>query len=238
MLGLGNNLVTGPVQSTFSPLDLPGLMVWLKFDTGLQESDTTTPEDGEVVTRWSDSSDNDNNALSTTSHFTYNESKGGIESADSTQSKINLKTQLNFHGEFAVYMRLEFSTITSSGSTDLVFYDSTTSTADFLRIQTSTEIRSKISGATAHKWTVEELATDVFYNIGFERNADDDLIVFVNNDSATASTAINNSNAWDLDAIGGGFDGVIKEVIICESSLNAKQRTNVQTWLANLTQGE
>ena len=238
MLGLGNNLVTGPVQSTFSPLDLPGLMVWLKFDTGLEESDTTTPEDGEVVTKWGDSSYNGNNAVSTASHFTYNESKGGIESADSTQSKINLKSQLNFDGEFAVYMRLEFSTITSSGSTDLVFYDSNTSTADFLRIQTSTEIRSKISGATAHRWAVEGLETGVFYNIGFERDTDDDLFVFVNNDNATPSTAINNPNGWDLDAIGGGFDGVIKEVIICESKLNSKQRTNVQTWLANLTQGE
>ena len=50
----------------------------------------------------------------------------------------------------------------------------------------------------------------------------------------SATTAINDTGSLDIDAIGGSFDGTIKEVIMCNDSLSSSERTELQTYLASI----
>ena len=234
-LGLGLNI--GTTGGAWTPKNLSGLQAWFKFDTGLEESDESTPENGENVTKWTDQSGNDNDLTAPNQYFTYNSTYGAVESADTVNSKFHLDTQLNISGQFALYMRVSASTI-STGANDLFFYDKDSSGEDFLRIQSTTEVRAKIANGTVRKWTQGTQSLDTFYNFGFERDGSNNLSAYRDGSALTASTAVSDTGTFDIDAIGQNFDGIIKEIIICNSGLSASDRTKLQTYLAKLTQGE
>jgi len=229
-LGLSNSINNRISDADWTPASLSGLQAWFKNDTGLEESDTSTPEDGENITKWTDQSSNNNDLTASSAHFTYDSATGSAESGDGTNSQLNLDTQLNFSGEFAMYIRAAASTI-SSGTNDLFFYDKDTSTIDFFRIQTTTEIKVRVSGDTAQKWAQATQVIDQFYNFGWERDGSNNMYVYRDGSALTATTAISNTSILDIDAIGGNFDGIIKEIIICNSSLSSSDRTNLQTYL-------
>ena len=223
-LGLGLNIKTS--GGAWTPAKLSNLEMWCRFDTGIQESDASTPEDGENITKWTDQSSNNNDLTASSAHFTYDSATGGVESADSTNSILHLDTELNLSGQFAMYIRVSCSTI-SAGNTDLFFSDKDNISQDFLRVHNTTEIRAKIESSTKIGFTQGTQSLDTFRGgslltkktgVGYETGA-------------VAGTL-------DIDAIGGAFDGIIKEVIICSSALSADDRTNLQAYLAKLTQGE
>ena len=240
-LGLGLNIKTSG-SADWTPAKLSNLEMWCKFDTGIQESDESTPEDGENVTKWTDQSSNNNDLTASSAHFTYDSATGGLESADSTNSILYLDTELNLSGQFAMYIRVSCSTI-SAGNTDLFFSDKDNISQDFLRVHNATEMRAKIQASSKIGWTQETQSMDTFYNYGVERDGSNVVTAYRGGSLLTKKTGAGYetgavTGTLDIDAIGGAFDGIIKEVIICSSALSADDRTNLEAYLAKLTQGE
>tara|TARA_R100000773_G_scaffold11328_1_gene10448 strand:+ start:261 stop:968 length:708 start_codon:yes stop_codon:yes gene_type:complete len=235
MLGLGNSLTAKRYSSaTWSPSNLGSkLKAWFKNDTDILEGTSDPAENNDNVTQWSDQSGNDNHLTAPNNFFQYDSSTGGIISAGSSNDKMHLTNQLTLSGQFALYMRVSFSSI-SSGAHDLFFYDKDSSSSDFFRIQSTTEVRGKISNGVVRKFTQPTQSLDTFFNFGIERDSDNDLLAFRDNSALSATTAVTDTGTLDIDSIGGNFDGTIKEVIICNSSLSSSERTELQAYLANI----
>lgn len=234
---LGNRLnIQTRVGGDWTPANLPCLLAWYKFDTGMSNNTGESPIEADSIETWRDQSGNDNHLTAPNNHFVYEASTGSAVSANGSNDKLYMTTQLNFE-QFSLYMRVLVSAH-DGGATDLLFLDKDTSSTDFFRVQSATEVRCKVNGAAAIKWGTDTLQTDNFNNYGFERDSSDDVRAYFNGDALTASTSINTDGILDIDAIGTNFDGKIKEVVICSCSLSSADRTNLQAYLANLTQGE
>jgi hypothetical protein len=234
MLGLGSNLVTGGAPSEWTPASLgSALKAWFKNGTDILEGVSDPAEDGDSVTQWSDQSGNDNHLTAPNNYFTYDAATGGVESGDTQNDKLYLTNQLILSGEFALYTQVSFSTI-STGANDLFFYDKDSASTDFFRIQSTTEVRGKINNGTVRKWTQATQSVDTFYNFGIERNASNNLFAYRDGSALEATTTVSDTGVLDIDAVGGTFDGIIKEIIICNSSLSSSDRTALQTYLANI----
>jgi len=235
-LGLSNT-VRSQVSGEWTPANISSLSAWYKNDTDILEGVSDPAEDNDSVIQWSDQSGNDNHLTAPNNYFTYDSASGGVESGDTENDKLHMGTQLNFDAEFAMYMRVKLTTF-SAGSTDLFFYDKDSDTHDFFRIQSTTEIRGKISNSSKIGYSTS-VSTGTYYNIGIERAEDNRVSVFLNNSSLTQITTTGYeagvvSGVLDIDAIGGQLDGIIKEVIICSGDLSASDRTNLEAYLNNI----
>ena len=235
-LGL-TNTVGRYFSGAWKPSNISSLIAWFKNDTDIFEGTDDPAENSDNVTQWSDQSGNNNHLTAPNNFYQYDSSTGGLVSEDSSNDKLHLTNQLNFSGEFAMYLRIQFTTI-SSGATDLFFYDKDSSSTDFFRIQSSSEIRGKISNSTkiGFSTTVE---TGQFYNIGVERNSANRVDVYLNGTGQTQITTSGYhvgvlSGTLDIDAIGGSLDGIIKEIVISNKALSVSDRTNLQAYLNNI----
>lgn len=234
-LGLGLNIKT--TGSPFTPANLGGLQAWFRKDTDILESDGTRAENGDNVTQWSDQSGNDNHLTAPDNFFTFNEDSGGVESGDAENDKLHLSSQLNFSGQFSMYMRIKFSTF-STGATDLFFYDKDTSSQDFFRVQSTSEIRGKINNSQKIGFSTT-IETGEYYNIGVERDGTNRVTVYLGGTGLTQITTTGYeagvvSGTLDIDAIGGSLDGIIKEVVITNEALSTSNRSKLQAYLANI----
>ena len=234
-LGLGLNIKT--TGSTFTPANLGGLQAWFRNNTGILEGAEDPAEDNDNVTQWTDQGGNDNHLTAPDNYFQFDAASGGVESADASNDKLHLSSQINFTGQFSMYMRVKFSTF-SSGATDLFFYDKDSSSQDFFRVQSTSEIRGKIdnSAKIGFSTTIE---TGTYYNIGVERDGTNRVVVYLNGTGLTQITtsgyeAVVVSGTLDIDAIGGSLDGIIKEIVITNQALSTTERSNLQAYLAKI----
>ena len=235
-LGLTNSL-SRYFNGAWSPNNLSGLQAWFQKETAILESDGSSAEDGENVTQWADQSGNNNHLTAPDNYFTFNEDSGGVESGDAENDKLHLTSQINFSGQFSMYLRVKFSTF-SSGATDLFFYDKDSSSQDFFRVQSTSEIRGKINNSAKIGFSTT-IETGTYYNIGVERDGTNRVVVYLNGSGLTQITTSGYeagvvSGTLDIDAIGGSLDGVIKEVVITNSALSSSDRSNLQTYLNKL----
>ena len=234
-LGLGLNIKTSGGE--FTPANLGGLQAWFQNDTDILESDGTRAEDGDSVTQWSDQSGNNNHLTAPNNYFQFDAASGGVESADASNDKLHLTSQLNFSGQFSMYMRIKFSTF-SGGATDLFFYDKDTSSEDFFRIQSTSEIRGKIDNSQKIGFTTT-VETDTYYNIGVERDGSNRVTVYLDGTGLTQITTSGYeagvvSGTLDIDAIGSNLDGIIKEIVITNEVLSSSNRSKLNTYLNKL----
>ena len=234
-LGLGLNIKT--TGSSFTPANLGGLQAWFRKDTDILESDGTKAENGDNVTQWSDQSGNNNHLTASDNFFEYDAASGGVESPDDSNDKLHLTNQLNFTGQFSMYIRIKFSTF-SSGATDLFFYDKDSSSQDFFRVQSTSELRGKINNSAKIGFSTT-IETGTYYNIGVERNGTNRVVIYLNGTGLTQITTSGYeagvvSGTLDIDAIGGSLDGIIKEVVITNEALSTSERSKLQAYLANI----
>jgi len=234
-LGLGLNIKTSGGE--FTPANLSNLKAWFQNDTDILESDGTRAESGDSVTQWSDQSGNNNHLTAPNNYFIFNEASGGVESEDTENDKLHLTSQLNFTGQFSMYMRVKFTSF-SGGATDLFFYDKDTSSEDFFRIQNTSEIRGKINNSAKIGFTTT-VETDTYYNIGVERDGSNRVTVYLDGTGLTQITTSGYaagvvSGTLDIDAIGGSLDGIIKEIVITDEVLSSSNRSKLNTYLNKL----
>tara|TARA_R110002110_G_scaffold128386_1_gene308092 strand:- start:335 stop:1057 length:723 start_codon:yes stop_codon:yes gene_type:complete len=234
-LGLGLNLKTS--GGAWTPARFgSNLKMWLRKDTGMTIDGAGG--DGDNITQWRDQSGSGNHMLAGANYYDYDSATGGAESADTTNGKLLLATDgtkdITFTAGFSLYVRLAVSTVTTGGH-DLFVYDSDGPSVDFLRLHNTTELRSKINGSTKVGWTYTNPTLDSFNNWGYERDGSNNLTTYLNNSALTKIT----SGGYDtgavsgdlvLDAIGGNFDGIIKEVVWVDRGLTASERTALQTY--------
>ena len=235
-LGLGLNIKSDAV---WTPAKLGGrLKLWLRKNTGILESDGSAAEDGEDITKWTDQSGSGNHMLAANNYFDYDSGTGGVESSDSTNSKLYLATDgtkdITFTGAFALYARMSLSTVTT-GAHDLFLYDSDATSADFFRVQTTTELRAKINNSAKVGFTQSSPTLDQFYNFGLERDVDNVITAYRNNSSLTKITSGGYETGavegdFVLDAIGGNFDGIILEVVWIDRSLTPLERAKLEAY--------
>lgn len=233
-LGLG--LVHRSTGSTFTPGDLPSLLGWYRNNTDILKTGPAPAVDGDDVVQWSDQSGNNNHATSTGNFFHFDSATGGLSSEVGVNSDLHIP-QINFAGEFSMYMRIKLLSISGS-STDLFFYDDDTASQDFFRVQSASEIRGKINNSNKIGFSAG-IDTDTFLNIGIERNSSNRVDVFL---EGAPQTQIGTSGyhvgvlsgTLDIDSIAGNLDGIIAEVVITGKGLTGTQRTNLQTYLSNI----
>ena len=231
-LGLSNS-INNRAGFDWTPEKLSGLQIWFRKGVGITESDGSAAEDGDAVYGWADQSGNSKNGTGAASRFSYNAASGGIEGAGN--NKLNI-TQLDFSGQFAFWARLKFDTI-SGGANDIMFNDGTeeggyTYNDDFFRVQTTTQLRSKIGGGTAMNYTCSTLSTGTYYNIGFERDGSDDCRAYLG--TAAQGSEVNNTNDFNLDRVLGAFDGTCLEIVVSNAALSSAERSKLDTYLTNI----
>jgi hypothetical protein len=234
-LGLGLNL-KNRIDAEWTPKKLGGLLIWLQYNTGLEESDTSFPEDTDAVTKWADQSGEGNHAT---------KSSGGLANYDSTlkspyfegsTDSLNLPQQTL--SAFSVYVRVRFKASGTISNADVLVEDDDAGN-NFWRIQNTEGIRIKIGGSTAQNFTFHsetELAEDTWYNMGLERDGDDAVTSWLNGtqngESVDLATPLRN---WSVDNLKGGDGCYIAELVITSQGLTSGERSKLNTYFNNLS---
>ena len=227
------NSINRYAGGAWTPNKLSSLLHWYRNDIDILESDGSRAEDGDDITQWSDQKGT-NHLTAPNNFYQFDGNSGGVSSEDSSNDKLHFTNQINFSGQFSMYIKVKFSTF-SSGATDLFFYDKDTSSEDFFRVQSTSELRGKINNSLkiGFSTTVE---TGTYFNIGIERDGTNRVSSFLNGAQQTQITTSGYetgvvSGTLDIDAVGGNLDGIIKEIVIVNAALSTSDRTKLNNYL-------
>ena len=133
-------------------------------------------------------------------------------------------------GKFSFYLRVEhsspgdfFTTQVDSGGTD------------FIKMQTNNQARIKISNRFDYNLATS-LSNDTKYAIGYERDSDGDVKVFVNSEEATLAGGDGNeaiSNLTNFVELGRPANGLtVYEIVILNDALDATNRALLFEYLS------
>ena len=244
-LGLSNTIRGKVASSRFTPNDISSLIHWYKYDTDISTF-FVAGAGNHVVTEWSDQKGS-NHLIDTTTPANTSAYNTAHPKQDQTTKEVVFDhgaDQLDFTshlslGTFSFYMRVAVDD-TSFG--DFLFEDE--AGQNFLKIQSSTEARMKISGAR-HDFAIgEALEADTPYVIGYERDdtaatTDDRLSIIINGTSLTQSGTGDGTevitNTLDIEKIGDPANTIrIKEIVICNNSLSPDDRNALIDYLTAL----
>lgn len=240
-LGLGLNIKT--TGSEFTPANISSLIHWYKFNEGITTFFVAGASNN-IVTEWQDAKGSNHlvDTLTPANTSAYNIAHPKLDSGkvvfDHGGDQLDFTSHLSL-GTFAIYIRASFA---SSVGSHQVFEDE--AGANFVKIQSATEARFKISGSR-HDFVLpgEGLAADTTYNIGWERadragSTDDTLQVYVNNeagsfksDGGTGDGTEVITNTLDLEKIGDPANAMnAVEVVICNDALSTSDRTKLNAY--------
>jgi len=243
-LALSNN-IKSRVNADWTPEKLSSLLHWYKCDTGISTYAHST-SGNRIVTEWQDQKGT-NHLIDTatpadtagynTAHPRYDTSTKEVV-FDHGGDQLDLTEHLSL-GTFAIFVRIEFDDTTFG---DFLFEDEAGN--NFLKVQTATELRVKISG-NRHDFAIDgELEQDTRYVIGYQREdtaltADDIISCYVNNTAVTQSGSGDGTQAitdtLDLEKVGDPSNQTrIKEIVICNNALSGADRTSLFNYLYNL----
>ena len=246
MLGLGNTLAGGAPPPDWTPAELSGLVVWYRYNTRIEESDTSFPEDGEAVTKWTDQSGQGNDATKSSQLPEYNATENAIFFDGSTDSMdINGSTGLTLT-TFSVYQRVKFKEVGETLGGEFLWTKNTGTTGqNWIKVQNGDEIRTKLGNSGRKDFTLASTMGEATkYNIGMERNSSSEVRVYI--DGAVASngsggeshTIDKDSKQFELDDLCFPADGMyIYEAIVTTNALSASERTLLDAWLDSETEG-
>ena len=238
-LGLGLNIKT--TGSEFTPDNISSLTHWYKFNEGITTYFVAGASNN-IVTEWQDAKGSNHlvDTMTPANTSAYNIAHPKLDSGkvvfDHGGDQLDFTSHLSL-GTFAIYIRASFA---SSVGSHQVFEDEAGS--NFVKIQSSTEARFKISGAR-HDFTLPStLAADTTYNIGWEREdtgstTDDVMQVYVNavagsfKSGGTGDGTEAITNTLDLEKIGDPANAMhVTEIVICNNALSASDRTKLNTY--------
>lgn len=247
-LGLGLSVASNqPAESPFSPINIPGLQLWLKADAGVILSS------GNLVSEWQDQSGNGKHATTVNSGSSpvyISNAYGGKPAiqfdnpASSGQTymsipspSFNLKNSTCFavakQNSLTLFARI-FSLLSSSGE-DYNSDDALT----FCFLNYFNELQAISNGATAG--LSGALADGVYAIPGYSVDADGEISVFYNGsegDYAGSNGSMTGQNGGDFYIAQGSqvsplsaLDGEIAEILIYDSVLSPANKTLVNTYL-------
>lgn len=237
-LGLQLNIKT---RSEWTPNNLSSLTNWYKTNEGIDTFFAAGGGGAYIVTQWADQKGTnhliDTATPANTSGYVQAHPKldGGKVVFDHGGDQLDFTSHLSL-GTFAIYMRVEFD----SSFADTLFEDEAGN--NFLKIQSSTEARFKMSG-NRHDFDLPvTLSADTKYNIGWEREdtgstTDDVMQVYVNaaagsfKSGGTGDGTQAITDTLDLEKIGDPANTMkVYEIVICNNSLTAQDRSNLNTY--------
>lgn len=241
MLGLGSTLGTddiSPCEYTggncnWSPADISSLTHW--YRRGVTQL-TTTLLDILHVYEWQDvKGTNDLTTTASTSAAPKSVEEGAVFFDINTHTLL-FDSELSL-GQFAIYIKCKFDSFLAEAMMEK-------GTSDFLQISTSQQAKIKVAG-NRHDYTLPAtLVADTPFNIGYERTdtaaTTDDVMQVYLNGVVAAQEGVGDgtqviTDLLALTSIGVPVnDSVWYEVVICNDSLSANDRADLNTWLNNV----
>ena len=244
-LGLSNTVKSQVSGEEWTPDDLSSLLHWYKYDTGISTY-FVAGAGNNIVTEWQDQKGSNHLIDTSTPANTsgYNTSQPKYDSTtkevvfDHGGDQLDFTSHLSL-GTFSIYVLLKFED-TNYGD----FFMEDEAGNNFLKIQTSTELRVKMSGNRHDFTSSTELSEETPYVIGYERadtpaTTDDRIAVYIDGDALTQSGTGDGTQAitdtLDLEKIGDPANILrIKEIVICNDALSSQDRTSLTNYLRGL----
>ena len=241
MLGLGVSMTTGGALSEWTPEELESLIHWYKYDTGLTKS--TVDGVANIVTGWADQKgsnhligfDADSGGTVDADEALQWIDGGGLKFGDASDS-LSFTSELQL-GKFAIYGRYRWE----SGSTinAETLFEKTSGSSHFIKIQSSTEARVKVSGNRHDYDLPATISLNTKFNFGFEREdtastTDDRMAIYLDGEAATQDgTGDGNQPITDLLHIGRigspAHISYVYEIVICNDALSVADRVLLNT---------
>lgn len=243
MLGLGNAITGGAAPPEWTPENLGSTMIiWFKNDTGLTNLSGT---DGNSDNRlqWSDQSGNNNHAIQDTDADKPAISEGGLDFELSETDYMSFTTGFDFDHPKTFTIFFVVKRESDSAQNTLIGQSST----EFISFSTNDDrvkVRSAGSGADNITVVFDEnnlwgpTGTDFIFTIS--KDSFGQLLFYKNGTNAPESgggTSVNNGDQMDILYLGSktgsshNFDGIMKEIIICDTVLSTSDRDNAIAYL-------
>ena len=248
MLGLGNTIIGGTTLSEWTPDNLGSTMIiWFKNDTGLTNLSGT---DGNSDNRlqWSDQSGNNNHAIQDTDADKPAISEGGLDFELSETDYMSFTTGFDFDHPKPFTMFFVVKRESTSTQCTLIGQSAT----EFISFKSADDkigVRNAGSGgdnvtvtfANSDLWGT---GTDFILTVSKDSNGD---LLFYKDGTAQAESGGGTSRAdgdqMDILYLGTkvvpgsgtthSFDGIMKEIIICDTVLSTSDRNDTVTYLKN-----
>jgi hypothetical protein len=230
MLGLGNTITGGAALAEFTPADLSGIMHWWRSDVGVEESDESTPEDGEQITKWRDQVGTEH-ATAASNWPTWDSTESAL--AFGASGLLGLPSgDVSLSGDFSIWVRVKF---VGSTNDDKFIIDSSASNMFWRITSGGSKSRLKVAagGSGNNDFTIPTIVLSgsggEYYNIGIERTSGNVRLYVGNTESSTG--ALSETTTITFDQIKGSTSDYFKTLIVCNSALSTNERTNLNTWL-------
>ena len=246
MLGLGNSITGGTAleHAAFDPSNLGStLIAWYKNGTGLTNLSGT---DGNSDNRlqWSDQSGNNNHIIQDTNNDKPAIVSGALDFEFDDTDHMEFTSALDFGGSNPFTIFFVLNRESNSGQHGLLG-STTTEFIGFSDLSNKVKVRSSGTGgdnititfATSGLW---EVGTDFIFTL--TKDSSGKLLVYkdgifqAENDGGTS---VNDGPGLDIEYVGvkipstSNFDGLMKEILICDTVLSSSDRGNVITYLKN-----
>ena len=243
-MGVGLSMAKGGAIIPY-PETIPGLLLWLRYNTGHISTDGETTltgdiDDGDRITKWTDYSSNNNHALQDTSaDCPLFESDDNTIEFSANSRWYDLASTISLTGEFTLIMRVRLTSV----SLDSLFGDSGT---NFFRITNNKSFRAKIGGTAQLNFTEGSDTLDhgvgaPYYMISFRRNVDSECSVVLYGGAYEAKIwggiTIEDSDTFTISNVGCQADdiqemgGNVKDVLIYDSYLSTTELSSMHNFL-------
>jgi hypothetical protein len=227
---------------SFSPLDLPNLVLWLDSSdasTLWQQSDGTVPADsnGDVVGRWDDKSANGYHVTQSTTSLKPLKQANGIQ-FDGADDYLSNTSFQNFGDNYTAFAVARYNI--GADVTNAIFEVSNgTTNKGFLLLHES--LAAWRGGSIGGHKTISgsDLRDSNFYlHTGINKGAELEYwINAVSQGTLAIGTNIDTLNALHIGILASasifGLNGYIKEIIICDATLSADNIANTESYMNN-----
>jgi len=199
------------------------LTAWYKFQTGISLN-------GSDVSRWSDSSDNENDMIQATASEQPAYNSGDIDFDASATQNLQSASDITLSGAFTIGIKLN---IAAAGG---VIIGDNTETGEFFRLHSTTILRIKIDNSTADVQLDSGTWGEGYMVV--TRNASNKITLWWNGVQQTTATPTQSGTA-DIDTIGvrktdlNPYDGTISEIQIFDKETVALT-SNVNSYLSSI----
>jgi hypothetical protein len=232
VLGLGNTITGGTVLG-WDPKSLGStLLIWYKYNTGLSNLSGTDGTSANRLT-WQDSSGNNNHAIQDTTANKPSISSGALDFEEDNEHYVSLTTAIDFDHPtpFTIFFVLNRE---SADSQNTLLGGGATEFISFKNADDKIAVRN--TGTGGDNVTIT-FATNNLWATGSDFILSDGDLVFYKDGDAQGEDGGGTSRADgdEMDILHMGsklttgtmhpYDGLIKEVVICDTLLSNSDRT-------------